>query len=102
MGKALTYLKNRWKGLQVYLTNPRVPITSNAVERALRGPVLGRKNSLGSRSKRGIHAASVLYSLIESARLSGVEPGHYLRTALHAALGKETIPLPHEVAIIPA
>ena len=99
MGKALTYLKNRWKGLLVYLTNPSVPITSNAVERSLRGPVLGRKNSLGSRSERGIHAASVLYSLIESARLSGVEPGHYLRTALRAALGKETIPLPHEVAI---
>jgi len=79
IAKAIKDLENRWNGLQVYLRDGRVPITSNGVERALRIPVLGRKNSLGSRSERGIKSASVLYSLIESAKLCGVEPGAYLK-----------------------
>jgi len=98
IAKAIKDLENRWNGLQVYLRDGRVPITSNGVERALRIPVLGRKNSLGSRSERGIKSASVLYSLIESAKLCGVEPGAYLKAAARAAIHGETIPLPHELA----
>jgi transposase len=98
IARAIKYLENRWEGLQVFLTRPDVPITTNAIERALRGPVIGRKISLGSRSKNGIEAASVLYSLLETAKLCGVDPGAYLRMALAAALDGLPIPLPHEIA----
>lgn len=97
IGRALTYLANRWEGLQVFLTKPEVPITSNGVERALRNPVVGRKTSLGSRSERGIKAASILYTLIQSALQHGLDPPEYLRVALNAALEGRTIPLPHEI-----
>ena len=67
----------------------------------LRSPVVGQEISLGSRSELGIHAASVLYSLVETANLCGLGPRDYrdyLRTALDAALDDVVIPLPHELA----
>lgn len=96
--KAIEYTGGIWKGLTVFLDDPRVPLHNNATERALRGPVVGRKNHLGSRSPRGTEAAAILYSLVESAKLAGVEPDAYLRGAIAAALRGEQIPLPHEVA----
>ena len=55
---------------------------------------LGRKNHYGSRSQRGTEVAAVFYSLIESAKLVGVEPAEYLRRGAGAALagGEPIIP----------
>jgi len=94
--KAIEYMGGLWKGLTVFLDDPRVPLHNNATERALRGPVIGRKNHFGSRSRRGTEAAAILYSLAESAKLAGVDPSAYLRHAVVAALRGETPPLPHE------
>ena len=60
--------------------------------------VLGRKNNYGSRSRRGTEMAALLYSLMESAKLAGLEPKQYLRLAVQAALRGEAIPLPHRLA----
>jgi transposase len=51
LAKAVKYLENQWAGLTRFLADPRVPITSNAAERALRCSVLGRHNHQGSRSE---------------------------------------------------
>jgi transposase len=64
-----------------FLDDPRIPLDSNHVERALRAIAVGRKNHYGSRSERGTRVAALLYSLIESAKLCGVEPRAYLREA---------------------
>ena len=85
-GKAVQYLLKYWDGLTLFLADPRVPLDNNAAERALRGVVVGRKNFYGTRSKRGARVASILYSLIETAKLRGVEPGEYLRRAAIAAI----------------
>jgi transposase len=61
----------------------------------LRGLVVGRKNHYGSRSKRGCEVAALFYSLLESAKLRGVEPKTYLLRATTAALqnpGTVTLP----------
>jgi transposase len=58
----------------------------SAAERALRGPVVGRKNHYGSRSLRGSQVAAIFYTLCETARLMGVNPQAYLLQAVHAAL----------------
>ena len=63
-----------------FLENPKIPLDTNRFERALRGAI-GRKNHYGSRSERGTRGATLLYSLIESAKLCGVEPRAYLREA---------------------
>ena len=97
IAKALTYLENRWDGLTRFVEDPRVPMTSNAAERALRGLVLGRSNPYGSRSKRGTEVAAIFYSLVESAKLNGIDPAAYLRLGAKTHLRGEVVPLPHEV-----
>jgi len=96
--EALAYGGGIWSGLTRFLEDPRIPLDNNASERAARGPVVGRKNHYGSRSLRGTQVAALFYSLLESAKLVGIEPKAYLRTATLAALAGETIPLPHEIA----
>jgi len=97
LGKAIKYMGDMWEGLQLFLTDPAVAIDNNATERALRTVVLGRKNHYGSRSERGTEVAALFYSLVESAKLAGLEPSTYLRRAAEAAINGETIPLPHEL-----
>lgn len=98
LGKAISYMGSLWDGLQVFLRDPNVGLDNNGTERALRGIVVGRKNHYGSRSVRGTEVAAILYTLIESAKLAGVGPHTYLKTAIIAALRGNEIPLPHEVA----
>jgi transposase len=93
--KAIEYMLNLWAGLTVFLTQPQVPLDNNHVERQLRDMVIGRKNHYGSKSKRGTEVAALFYSLIETARLRGEDPGHYLRRAALAAIenpGTVTLP----------
>ena len=99
---AIKYLENRWDGLVRFVDDPRVPMTSNAAERALRGLVLGRNNHFGSKSQRGTEVAAIFYSLIESAKLNNLNPVEYFRTAVDAHLNGEQVPLPHEVAAVAA
>jgi transposase len=99
LGKAIAYMLGLWPGLTRFLNDPRIPLDNNATERALRGMVIGRKNHYGSRSRRGTEVAALFYSLIESAKLCGVEPKAYLLRALRAALATPgTVTLPHTLA----
>lgn len=97
LGKVIAYMGELWPGLVRFVEDPRLALDNNACERALRGVVLGRVNHHGSRSERGIRVAALLYSLVESAKLAGIEPDVYLRTATRSAIRGEAIPLPHEV-----
>jgi transposase len=97
LGKAIAYMGSMWEGLKLFLDDPAISLDNNFTERAIRGVVLGRKNHYGSRSQRGTEVAALFYSLIESAKLVGLDPHVYLRRATQAALDGETIPLPHEL-----
>jgi transposase len=87
-GKAVRYMLERWKGLTRFVDDPRVPLDNNAIERSLRGPVVGRKNHYGSRSWRGTQAAALFYTLCETAKLTGVDPQAYLLRALYVAIAR--------------
>ena len=98
LGKAIRYLLAMWEGLTAFLEDPRIPLDNNAAERGLRGVVLGRKNHYGSRSKRGTEVAALFYSLMESAKLAGVEPRAYLLRATYATIADpQAVLLPHEL-----
>ena len=79
---AIQYAFNRWDALNVFVTDGRVEIDNNAVERALRAVSLGRKNFMFVGSDAGGHRAAAIYSLIGSAKLNGLDPEAYLRTVL--------------------
>lgn len=97
-GKAVRYMLERWTGLTRFLDNPCIPLDNNAAERALRGPVVGRKNHYGSKSLRGTQVAALFYTLCETAKLAGVDPHAYLRHAVDAALRKPgTVTVPADL-----
>jgi len=98
LSKALRYILKRKSGLTLFLDDPLLSPDNNETERAIRGVVQGRKNHYGSKSKRGLEVAGLMYSLLDSAVLAGVTPEAYLSHALDAALAREEIPLPHEFA----
>lgn len=87
-GKAVRYMLERWAGLTRFVDDPCVPLDNNAAERALRGPVVGRKNHYGSRSLRGTQVAALFYTLCETAKLAGGDPHAYLLRALYDAIAR--------------
>jgi transposase len=64
----------RWKALTRYVDDGRLEIDNNAAERALRGVSLGRKNYLFMGSDAGGERAAAFYSLVETAKLNGLDP----------------------------
>jgi transposase len=99
LGKALAYTTALWPGLVAFLDDAAIPIDNNATERALRGIALGRKNHYGSRSERGTRVAALCYTLLESAKLAGVEPAAYLAEATRRAIATPgTVTLPRDLA----
>jgi len=78
-GKALTYLDNQWDKLIRYCEDGRLDIDNNATERAIRPFVIGRVNWLFADTVAGAKASAHLYSLIETAKVHGLEPYRYLR-----------------------
>ena len=103
--EAIDYMLKLWPGLTAFLENPRVALDNNATERALRPVVLGRKNHYGSRSRRGTEVAAVFYSLLDTARLCGLDPKDYLLKAAKAAIeepGSALLPQDLAADIAPA
>lgn len=80
--KAIRYALTRWEALSRYCDDGRIEIDNNAAERALRCVALGRKNYLFAGSDAGGERAAMIYSLIGSAKLNGINPEAYLREVL--------------------
>jgi len=82
VAKAMNYMLNRWDTFTRFLDDGRICLTNNAAERALRGIALGRKSWLFAGSDRGGERAAVMYTLIQTARLNGVDPQAWLADVL--------------------
>jgi transposase len=80
LGKAIRYALGNWPALVRYCEDGRIEIDNNTAERSIRPLVLGRRNYLFAGSDGGGQSAAVIYSLIGTARLNGIEPYAYLRT----------------------
>ncbi len=94
-GKAVRYMLERWETLTLFAENPLVWLDNNHAERALREPVVGRKNHYGSRTKRGTDVAALFYTLCETAKLQNVDPRAYMLEAAYAAINQPgTVLLP--------
>ena len=82
LAKAMRYTMGRWDALTRYIHDGRIEIDNNAAERSIRGVALGRKNYLFAGSDTGGERAAAIYSLIETAKLNGLDPEAYLRHVL--------------------
>ena len=82
LSEDIRYGLNHWEGLSRFLDDGRIEIDSNTVERSIRGIALGRKNSLFAGSDEGAENWASLASLIESAKLNGVNPQAWLTDTL--------------------
>lgn len=90
-GQAAAYALKREAALKVFLTDPDVPIDTNHLEREIRPVALGRKNWMFCWTEVGAQHAGLIYSLLASCRLQGVDPYVYLvdvlqRVDTHPAL----------------
>ena len=82
LGKAFQYAVSRWDALTRYVEDGRLSIDNNLAERLLRGIAVTRKNFLFLGSDRGGDRAAAIYTIIESAKLNGLNPEAYLATVL--------------------
>jgi hypothetical protein len=79
---AIRYALTLWPALTRYCDDGHLEIDNNPAERALRTVTLGRKNYLFAGSDAGGERAAVIYSLIATAKLNGLDPEAYLREVL--------------------
>ena len=82
--RPLRSLLNHRKGLSVFVDEPRVPMDNNAAERALRGPVIGRRLSFGSDSETGALFTARMYSVVATLATNGIDVRRWLEAWLAA------------------
>ncbi len=80
---AIRYALTRMKKLRPWLDHGFLELDNNAAERSMRPIALGRKNYLFMGSERGGKSAAIAYTLIETAKLNGVDPQAWLTDTLN-------------------
>jgi transposase len=86
LANAIRYTLNRWKALTRFLNDGAIELDTNSVERAIRPVTLGRKNHLFAGSQEGGKRWAIICSLIETAKMNGVEPYAYIHDILQRML----------------
>ena len=84
LGEALKYIAKYWDGLCLFLTEGRIEMDNNAVERTIRPIALNRKNALFAGHDAGAQNWPIIASLIETCKLNNIEPHAYLTAILPA------------------
>jgi transposase len=82
LAKAFRYGLSRWSSFCLFLQDGRVSIDNNAAERALRPIGIGRKNWLFAGAESGAETLARAMTLIETAKMNGVNPQTYLTDIL--------------------
>ena len=91
--KVLDTLDREWDGLVRHQQHPRLPLDNNTAERALRTPVVGRKNYHGSGSQWAADLAGYAWSITATASRAGLNPQTYLTAYLNACAANGAKPL---------
>lgn len=90
MHDAVRYMLDRWDAFSRYTTDGRLEMSNNAAERAIRPTVIGRKNYMFCGSDAGGERAASFYTIIESAKMNGLDPEAYL-TDVIGRIGEHSI-----------
>jgi transposase len=82
--KVIATINREWEGLARHREHPELPLDNNTAERALRTPVVGRKNFYGSGSTDSAQLASRAWTVLATAERAGYNPLAYLTSYLNA------------------
>jgi transposase len=91
-------MKHHWAGLTLFVSDPEIPLDNNLAERALRTPVVGRKNFYGNHSDRAAQATAIFYSVIATCKLHRIDPKKFLKRYFTTCAQSETRTLSKEQA----
>ena len=78
-GKAINYALSQKQTLLTFLKDPRIELTNNLAEQAVKPFVIGRKNWLFFNTPNGAQASAVIYSIIETVKANGLNPQETLQ-----------------------
>ena len=90
LAKAMRYAIRHWPGLTVFLEDGHVEMDTNVVERAIRPNTLTRKNALFAGNDGGAVHWAIAMTLIQTAKLNGVNPMAYLAEVLERVVSGRT------------
>lgn len=90
LGQAINYAVNNWTALTRYLDDGMLDIDNNWCENQIRPFAVGRRNWLFMGNPRGAWSASIIYSLVVTAKANGLDPWQYLLDILTKAPHCET------------
>jgi hypothetical protein len=90
LAAAIRYTLGHWDGLPLFLTDGRVEVDSNTVERLMRTIAQGRHSYLFAGSERGARNWAILASLLNTARLNGLDPLTWLTDVLERIVSGRT------------
>jgi len=102
IGKAIAYSLERFKRLRIYTTDGRLEIDNNLVENVIRPLALGRKNYLFAHNEHTAQNLALLYSLIGTCQVKGINPRKYITWLLKKVVTHKITPdarqwLPHHI-----
>jgi transposase len=90
LAKAIRYAIRHWPGLTAFLDDGRIEMDTNTVERSIRPHTLLRKNSLFAGSDGGARHWSIAMTLIQTAKLNGIDPMAWLTDVLERVVSGRT------------
>jgi transposase len=90
LAEAINYTLNHWDGLTLFLSDGRVEVDTNTVERSMRPIAMGRRNSLFSGNEGGAQSWAILASLVTTAKLNDLDPQTYLFDVLERIVSGRT------------
>ncbi|MGI0083994.1 MAG: IS66 family transposase [Nitrososphaerales archaeon] len=90
--RVFTGIVKDWDGLYMFFDLPAVPPDNNPAERALRGPVVSRKNCYGSGSKWSAEFLADMYSLVQTLQLNNINVENFLTDYLAACADNDGKP----------
>ncbi|MDI6788715.1 MAG: IS66 family transposase [Planctomycetota bacterium] len=91
-------MEHHWAGLTLFVSDPEIPLDNNLAERALRTPVVGRKNFYGNHSNRAAQGTAIFYSVIATCKLHKIDTKKFLKRYFMTCAQSETRTLSKEQA----
>lgn len=85
LGDAISYMRNHWEELTLFLREPGAPLDNSACERVVKRAIMHRKNSLFYQTQAGAQVGDTFMTLIHTAELNGVASFDYLVSLLKNA-----------------